>query len=165
MKKTLLTVTQVTVGRLALVDKYSLDNTDARVKELRKVERLFKRTYSVDTKVVYIDSKDKALIAKSTTKGFRCSMTSKVVVFLTDDIVENAQTLLHELTHVYQATHMTAKFKASKKEYLLGKVVYRNSWHERHARGCSNRLIQEYMSNKRFTTIIDKAPAYKVVAV
>ena len=42
MKKTLLTLTQLTVGRLALVDKYALSNKDARVRELQKVERTFK---------------------------------------------------------------------------------------------------------------------------
>lgn len=162
MKKTLLTVTQLTVGRLALVDKYALDSKDARVRELRKIERLFNRTYNTNTKVVYVDDKDKALIAKDSVRGFRCNMTSKVVVFLTNDIDRNAQTLLHELTHVYQATHMTSKFKASKKEYVQGKVTYKNSWHERHARACANRLIQEYISTRSFSTQINKAPAYKV---
>ena len=151
MKKTLLTLTQLTVGRLALVDKYALDSKDARVKELKKVERLFSKTYNINAKVVYVDAKDKALIANKNTNGFRCNMTSKIVVFLTNDIVKNAETLLHELTHEYQATHMTTKFKASKKEYVSGEVSYRNSWHERHARACANRLIQEYISNRSFT--------------
>ena len=165
MKKTLLTLTQLTVGRLALVDKYALSNKDARVRELQKVERTFKSKYNVDVKVVYIDAKDKALIANKTVNGFRCNLTSKIVVFVTKDIVRNAETLLHELTHAYQSTHMTTKFKASKKQLVDGKVSYRNAWHERHARSCANKLIKEYANSGRFHTQIRKAPAYKAVAL
>lgn len=164
MKKTLLKLTQITVGRLALVDNYALTSKDARVKELQKVERTFKKTYNVDMKVVYVDAKDKALIADDSINGFRCNMTSKIVVFITNDLVKNAETLLHELTHAYQAKYMTKKFNASKKELIKGKVSYRNAWHERHARACANRLIQEYIDNRCFYTQISKAPAYKAVA-
>lgn len=157
MKKTILEMTQLTIGQFYLVDKYSLDRTDKRVRHLSKIEKAFKKAYGVDTDVLYVDAKDKALIKSKKTNGYYHNIRKHIVVFLTNDIEANTRTLLHELTHAYQAKHMTAKYNASKRERLEGKVNYINSWHERHARSCADKLM-----SYGFTIDISSVPAYKV---
>ena len=159
MKKTLLQLTQLTLGQFYLADKYSLDRTDRRVRELRKTELAFKKAYNVDANVVFIDNKDKDLIANKNTRGYHNRIKNQVVVFLTNDIERNRETLLHELTHVYQMQHMTTKFNASKKQLVSGEVSYRNAWHERHARRCAKLLMQG-----DFTIALNRTAAYKAVA-
>lgn len=159
MKKTLLQLTQLTLGQFYLTDKYSLDRTDRRVRELRKTELAFKKAYNVDANVVFIDNKDKDLIANKNTRGYHNRIKNQVVVFLTNDIERNRETLLHELTHVYQMQHMTTKFNASKKQLVSGEVSYRNAWHERHARRCAKLLMQG-----DFTITLNRTAAYKAVA-
>lgn len=157
MKQVLLDITRLAIGQTIIVDKVALDITDARVKQLRRTERAFKRAYNIDTKVVYVDAKDKALIKDKKTKGYYHNIRKHIVVFLTNDIEKNTQTLLHELTHAYQAKYMEFKFKASKKELFNGEVSYRNAWHERHARSSAAKLM-----DMDFTRNIAKIPAYKV---
>lgn len=159
MKKTLLQLTQLTLGQFYLTDKYSLDRTDRRVRELRKTELAFKKAYNVDANVVFIDNKDKDLIANKNTRGYHNRIKNQVVIFLTNDIERNRETLLHELTHVYQMQHMTTKFNASKKQLVSGEVSYRNAWHERHARRCAKLLMQG-----DFTIALNRTAAYKAVA-
>lgn len=158
MKKTLLQLTQLTVGQFYLADKYSVDRTDKRVKELRKTELAFKRAYNVTADVIFIENKDKDLIAGKNTRGYHNKIKNQVVVFLTNDIERNRETLLHELTHVYQMQHMTTKFNNSKKELVSGVVSYRNAWHERHARRCAKLLMQG-----DFTLALNRTAAYKAV--
>lgn len=157
MKQILLDITRLAIGQTIIVDKVALDTTDARVRQLRRIERTFKRAYNVDTEVVYVDVKDKSLIKDKKTKGYYHNIRKHIVVFLTNDIEANAQTLLHELTHAYQAKYMSTKYKASKKELFDGKVTYRNAWHERHARSSAAKLM-----DMDFTRNIAKIPAYKV---
>lgn len=157
-KKVALEVTQLTIGQFVLVNKYQLGNEDKRVKYLRKVERAFKKAYKIDTPVLYIDERDKALIAKKNKRGYRHNLKNEIVVFLTNDIDSNCKTLLHELTHAYQHKHMNTKFKASKKEYVNEEVTYRNAWHERHARRCADVLI----TNMDFTINLSTVKPYKV---
>lgn len=158
MKKTLLQWTRLTVGQFYLVDKYSLDRTDCRVKQLVKTERAFKRAYGVDVKVAYVDDADKVLIAKQKTKGYHSTIKNQIVVFLTDDIERNRETLLHELVHAYQYQYMTNKFTASRKQLADEEVTYKNAWHERHARRCAKLLMQG-----DFTIALNKTAAYKAV--
>ena len=158
MTKTLLQLTQLTVGQFYLADKYSVDRTDKRVKELRKTELAFKRAYNVTADVIFIENEDKDLIAGKNTRGYHNKIKNQVVVFLTNDIERNRETLLHELTHVYQMQHMTTKFNNSKKELVNGIVSYRNAWHERHARRCAKLLMQG-----DFTLALNRTAAYKAV--
>ena len=62
-------------------------------------------------------------------------------MFLDGNLRKNAETLLHELTHAYQAQHMTRQFKASSQQMKTGQVSYKHSWHETHARHCAKLLI------------------------
>ena len=62
MKQVLLDITRLAIGQTIIVDKVALDTKDARVRQLRKIERAFKRAYNIDTEVLYVDSKDKLLI-------------------------------------------------------------------------------------------------------
>lgn len=158
MKKTILQLTQLTLGQFYLVDRYALSSTDKRVKQLKQVERAFKRAYKIDTEVLYVDANDKALIKEKTTNGYYHNIRKHIVVFVTNDIQKNTVTLLHELTHAYQAKYMSDKYMQSKKDRLDGKVSYRNAWHERHARSCANVL-----SDMDFSRDIRRIPAYKVV--
>ena len=157
MKQVLLEITRLAIGQTIIVDKVALDTKDARVRQLRKIERAFKRAYNIDTEVLYVDSKDKLLIKNKKNKGYYHNIRKHIVIFLTNDIEANTKTLLHELTHAYQAKYMTTKYKASKNELVNGEVTYRNAWHERHARSSAAKLM-----DMDFTRNIAKIPAYKV---
>lgn len=160
MKKTILEITQLTLGQFCLVDKYALSNTDRRVRQLRKTERAFKRAYKIDTEVLFVDAKDKALIKSKKTNGYYHNIRKHIVVFVTNDIQANTRTLLHELTHAYQMAYMMDRYKAAKKEQLEGKVSYINAWHERHARRCADLLI-----DGDYTRPLNKVAPYKVRTV
>lgn len=123
-----------------VIEARKVKNND--VEELIKIEKAFKKAYKVDTTVKYVDVKAKEYITRPTVKG---SFNGKrIIVFIDGNLKRNAETLLHELTHVYQAQHMSKQFVKSKKELELGLVSYRDSWHETHARHCARLLVNTF---------------------
>ena len=115
------------------------NNNNKHVVELVKIEKAFKRAYKITKNVRYVDVKAKGFITKPNVKGYHAD--SEIVVFLDGNLRKNAETLLHELTHAYQAQHMTRQFKASRQQMKTGQVSYKHSWHETHARHCAKLLI------------------------
>ena len=116
-----------------------VNNNNKHVVELVKIEKAFKRAYKITKNVRYVDVKAKGFITKPNVKGYHAD--SEIVVFLDGNLRKNAETLLHELTHAYQAQHMTRQFKASRQQMKTGQVSYKHSWHETHARHCAKLLI------------------------
>lgn len=157
MKKKILEITQLTLGQFYLVDKYALSRSDKRVRELSKIEKAFKRAYKVDIDVVYIDNNDKSLIKGKNNNGYYHHLRKHIVIFVRNDFNATIKTLIHELTHAYQMKYMTDKMNESRRQLVNGEVSYRNAWHERHARSCSNILL-----DMDFSRDIKKIPAYKV---
>lgn len=142
-----------------VVSNFNMKEDDKRVKQLRKIERAFKRAYNVDTEVIFIDAKYKELVTKPSVNGYHNGGKHHIVVFITNDIRKNAVTLLHELTHAYQKKHMPREFKASRQAMDAGKVSYRNSWHETHARHCADLLILGYIGKIDLRYAMDYAIA------
>ena len=116
-----------------------VNNNNKHVVELVKIEKAFKRAYKITKNVRYVDVKAKGFITKPNVKGYHAD--SEIVVFLDGNLRKNAETLLHELTHAYQAQHMTRQFKASRQQMKTGQVSCKHSWHETHARHCAKLLI------------------------
>ena len=116
-------------------------NDTKAVRELKVVERAFKRAYKVDVEVRYVDAQYRELYKKKTVNGYYVSKRDVVVVFINGDTQRNKETLLHELTHAYQAQYMTKKFETSVRQKAQGKVSYWDSWHETHARHCARLLV------------------------
>lgn len=128
-----------------VVSNFNMKEDDKRVKTLRKLERQFKRAYNVDTEVIFIDAKYKELVTRPGVNGYHNGNKHHIVVFITNDIRKNAVTLLHELTHAFQKKHMPREFKASRLAMDTGRVSYRDSWHEVHARHCADILVLGYI--------------------
>ena len=116
-----------------------VNNNNKHVVELVKIEKAFKRAYKITKNVRYVDVNAKGFITKPNVKGYHAD--SDILVFLDGNLRKNAETLLHELTHAYQAQHMTRQFKASRQQMKTGQVSYKHSWHETHARHCAKLLI------------------------
>lgn len=117
-----------------------LMTTDRKTIEyLTKIEKAFKKSYKVTTTVRYIDSKYKDVIRPGV-NGFYSKDKNEIIVFISGDIKRETRTLLHELTHAYQCKFMTKMFVKSTELKKAGKISYRDSWHETHARHCANLL-------------------------
>lgn len=139
--KTVLKKTIKKVVKVVALEVASIDNNNKHVIELLKIEKAFKKTYRITKRVRYIDAKAKDFI-RPNVKGYHSD--EEIVVFLDGNLKRNAETLLHELTHAYQAQHMTKRFEASKQLMKSGKVSYEDSWHETHARHCAKLLVNTF---------------------
>ena len=128
-----------------VVENFTMNSSDTRVKQLRKTERAFKRAYGVDTEVKYIDVKYKEFVTRPSVNGYNNGSKGHIVVFVDGDLRKNTVTLLHELTHAYQMKYMTREFNASRHALANKKVSYRDSWHEVHARHCADILALGYI--------------------
>ena len=137
--KTIVKKTIKTVVKTIALEVAEVNNNNKHVVELVKIEKAFKRAYKITKNVRYVDVKAKGFITKPNVKGYHAD--SEIVVFLDGNLRKNAETLLHELTHAYQAQHMTRQFKASRQQMKTGQVSYKHSWHETHARHCAKLLI------------------------
>lgn len=137
--KTIVKKTIKKVVKTIALEVAEVNNNNKHVVELVKIEKAFKRAYKITKNVRYVDVKAKGFITKPNVKGYHAD--SEIVVFLDGNLRKNAETLLHELTHAYQAQHMTRQFKASRQQMKTGQVSYKHSWHETHARYCAKLLI------------------------
>ena len=137
--KTIVKKTIMKVVKTIALEVAEVNNNNKHVVELVKIEKAFKRAYKITKNVRYVDVKAKGFITKPNVKGYHAD--SEIVVFLDGNLRKNAETLLHELTHAYQAQHMTRQFKASRQQMKTGQVSYKHSWHETHARHCAKLLI------------------------
>lgn len=137
--KTIVKKTIKKVVKTIALEVAEVNNNNKYVVELVKIEKAFKRAYKITKNVRYVDVKAKGFITKPNVKGYHAD--SEIVVFLDGNLRKNAETLLHELTHAYQAQHMTRQFKASRQQMKTGQVSYKHSWHETHARHCAKLLI------------------------
>ena len=137
--KTIVKKTIKKVVKTIALEVAEVNNNNKHVVELVKIEKAFKRAYKITKNVRYVDVKAKGFITKPNVKGYHAD--SEIVVFLDVNLRKNAETLLHELTHAYQAQHMTRQFKASRQQMKTGQVSYKHSWHETHARHCAKLLI------------------------
>ncbi len=137
--KTIVKKTIKKVVKTIALEVAEVNNNNKHVVELVKIEKAFKRAYKITKNVRYVDVKAKGFITKPNVKGYHAD--SEIVVFLDGNLRKNAETLLHELTHAYQAQHMTRQFKASRQQMKTGQVSYKHSWHETHARHCAKLLI------------------------
>ena len=137
--KTMIRKTIKKVVKTIALEVASIDDNNKHVTELVKIEKAFKKAYRITKNVRYVDVKAKGFITKPNVRGYHAD--SEIVVFLDGNLRKNAETLLHELTHAYQAQHMTRQFKASKQQMKSGQVSYKDSWHETHARHCAKLLI------------------------
>lgn len=137
--KTIVKKTIKKVVKTIALEVAEVNNNNKHVVELVKIEKAFKRAYKITKNVRYVDVKAKVFITKPNVKGYHAD--SEIVVFLDGNLRKNAETLLHELTHAYQAQHMTRQFKASRQQMKTGQVSYKHSWHETHARHCAKLLI------------------------
>ena len=137
--KTIVKKTIKKVVKPKALEVAEVNNNNKHVVELVKIEKAFKRAYKITKNVRYVDVKAKGFITKPNVKGYHAD--SEIVVFLDGNLRKNAETLLHELTHAYQAQHMTRQFKASRQQMKTGQVSYKHSWHETHARHCAKLLI------------------------
>ena len=133
--KTIVKKTIKKVVKTIALEVAEVNNNNKHVVELVKIEKAFKRAYKITKNVRYVDVKAKGFITKPNVKGYHAD--SEIVVFLDGNLRKNAETLLHELTHAYQAQHMTRQFKASRQQMKTGQVSYKHSWHETHARHCA----------------------------
>lgn len=156
--KTLLKKTIKKVVKTIALEVASIDDNNKHVTELVKIEKAFKRAYRVTKEVRYVDVKAKEFITRPTVKGYHSE--DEIVVFLDGNLRRNAETLLHELTHAYQAQHMTRQFKISKRQLKTGQVSYKDSWHETHARHCAMLLI----NTLDFSIDLDYALDYVIAA-
>ena len=138
--KTIVKKTIKKVVKTIALEVAEVNNNNKHVVELVKIEKAFKRAYKITKNVRYVDVKAKGFITKPNVKGYHAD--SEIVVFLDGNLRKNAETLLHELTHAYQAQHMTRQFKASRQQMKTGQVSYKHSWHETHARHCAKLLIK-----------------------
>ena len=139
--KTIVKKTIKKVVKTIALEVAEVNNNNKHVVELVKIEKAFKRAYKITKNVRYVDVKAKGFITKPNVKGYHAD--SEIVVFLDGNLRKNAETLLHELTHAYQAQHMTRQFKASRQQMKTGQVSYKHSWHETHARHCAKLLINK----------------------
>ena len=137
--KTIVKKTIKKVVKTIALEVAEVNNNNKHVVELVKIEKAFKRAYKITKNVRYVDVKAKGFITKPNVKGYHAD--SEIVVFLDGNLRKNAETLLHELTHAYQAQHMTRQFKASRQQMKTGQVSYKHSWHETNARHCAKLLI------------------------
>ena len=137
--KTIVKKTIKKVVKTIALEVAEVNNNNKHVVELVKIEKAFKRAYKITKNVRYVDVKAKGFITKPNVKGYHAD--SEIVVFLDGNLRKNAETLLHELTHAYQAQRMTRQFKASRQQMKTGQVSYKHSWHETHARHCAKLLI------------------------
>ena len=137
--KTIVKKTIKKVVKTIALEVAEVNNNNKHVVELVKIEKAFKRAYKITKNVRYVDVKAKGFITKPNVKGYHAD--SEIVVFLDGNLRKNAETLLHELTHAYQAKYMTRQFKASRQQMKTGQVSYKHSWHETHARHCAKLLI------------------------
>ena len=136
--KTIVKKTIKKVVKTIALEVAEVNNNNKHVVELVKIEKAFKRAYKITKNVRYVDVKAKGFITKPNVKGYHADSE---IVFLDGNLRKNAETLLHELTHAYQAQHMTRQFKASRQQMKTGQVSYKHSWHETHARHCAKLLI------------------------
>ena len=125
------------IARLVHEEFLTMGASDKRVAALKKIERQFKKAYKVKVEVKYVDGKYNI----TASRGYH-HRRGVVVVYVTNDLRANTKTLLHELTHAYQYQFMNKKFMASTKAMAAGKVTYKNSWHETHARHTADILIE-----------------------
>lgn len=142
-----------------VVENFTMDSDDRRVRHLMKVERAFKRAYGVNTEVKYIDAKYKEFVTRPTVNGYHNGAKQHIVVFVNDNLDRNVITLLHELTHAYQKKYMTRQFNASRQALANNKVSYRDSWHEVHARHCADILALGYIGQIDLRYAMDYAIA------
>ena len=103
--KTIVKKTIKKVVKTIALEVAEVNNNNKHVVELVKIEKAFKRAYKITKNVRYVDVKAKGFITKPNVKGYHAD--SEIVVFLDGNLRKNAETLLHELTHAYQAQHMT----------------------------------------------------------
>lgn len=137
--KTIVKKTIKKVVKTIALEVAEVNDNNKHVVELVKIEKAFKRAYKITKNVRYVDVKAKEFITKPNVRGYHAE--SEIVVFLDGNLRKNAETLLHELTHAYQAQHMTRQFKVSRQQMKTGQVSYKHSWHETHARHCAKLLI------------------------
>lgn len=123
-----------TINRRNFIEMYALSNDNKKVQKLRKIERLAKRIYKVNTKVIYVDIKFKKLLIRDSVRGYYNSKDNYAVVFVNNDYRANVTTLCHELTHAYQNIYMNKEYIKSTKDLKEGRVTYAKAWHEVHAR-------------------------------
>lgn len=126
------------------IETRALDSSNKYVRELKKIERKFKRAYKVNAEVTYIDVKLRFLICENDKRGFYTKTKNQAVVFVDGNMENNIRTLLHELTHAYQNKYINDKYTISTKLLKTGKVSYKNAWHEKHARHCAELLSNTY---------------------
>lgn len=112
---------------------------------LIKREVRFKKTYKVYPSVYYISGIHRSALSQGPrVRGLYRADLNLVVVFIDEGITENKnaiRTLYHELTHAYQAMYMTNRLIVSCTRLEYGMIEYKNAWHERHARGCAQYLL------------------------
>lgn len=137
---TLKTVAQKVVKGIA-IETLGLSDNNLYVKELRKIERKFKRAYKLDTRVVYVDVKHRFLITDPTHRGLYNRGAKCAIVFIDGNLKNNKRTLLHELTHGYQDKYIHRKYISSVQALKEERVTYKDSWHEKHARHCADLLM------------------------
>lgn len=138
--------TRQLINMTLLASSYDMGSTDPQVRRLKRLAAKAKRDLKLDNKVFFVNVKDRKNFSDSKgLNGFYNNVTKEIVVFVGHNSERRvAETLLHELTHAYQDTHMNAKYKKSNADLKAKKTTYRDCWHERHARANATRLINIY---------------------